>query len=340
MLIINMAKAKVTEAGLNSFPLVPADHMKDSEFKGKWVGIGYKFNKITKVNDGENSFDVDFFYYPIWKDETLVGKEKGTKVTLDELKWEPKIKFKNELTFAVTSESYWISDPSTGTIEGSVRIIGTFFEHLEMEHFPLDVQDLRIWLDSFYHHGNLRFYQREDRANIFAGTRFPLSEWSFEDHSGELRTSTVASGFTYYTFVIKCLIRRRHEYYVQNTFFTSLMILVMAAGTFNFSNTDVASRLNFLVTLALTIVAFKYLMTQQLPKVPYSTYMDIFLYLVFALLSAMAVDSMIIGRLSDPNAATSLNDISFYIYIGLVVILFVVAGVVVLRRKSLQNLNK
>ncbi len=77
----------------------------------------------------------------------------------------------------------------------------------------------------------------------------------------------MASGNTYYNYIVNCPLRRRHEFYTQNTIITNAMLIVMGAGSFWFDITTIDNRLNFIVTLALTAVAFKFLMTDRLPRV-------------------------------------------------------------------------
>lgn len=108
---------RITEQGLNEFELIQDVDRNDPKFTGRWIGMSYKILKIIAVDDANYSFDIDFFVYPTWQEPKLIGTEKGKKFALSELPWEPKLKFKNDLDCQTVSESYWVSDPATGTID-------------------------------------------------------------------------------------------------------------------------------------------------------------------------------------------------------------------------------
>jgi len=329
---------RIVEQDLNTFELVDPNDRQDTTFKGKWVGIAYKMVKIQHVDDATYTFDADFFLYMTWDDPKLVGVEKGKKYAKDDLPWEPKLSFKNDINFDIVSESFWVQNSEKGTVDSSMRIRGTFFEHLELENFPCDRQNLRLFVNTFYHKDNCRFYQRDDRPNSFAANRFPMSEWEFEEDSVELRWNKVASGNTYYNYIINCPLRRRHEFYTQNTIITNAMLLTMGAGSFWFDISSIDNRLNYIVTLALTAVAFKFLMTDRLPRVPYSTLLDKYLYLIFLQLTLLTIALVIIGVVPDMNLKVQLNLIFFLIYIGTGFVEVVGAMIVVgFREKILKD---
>merc|ERR1711933_88038 len=66
-------------------------------------------------------------------------------------------------------------------------------------------------------------------------------------------------------------------------------------AAFPIAITDVADRLSISVTLMLTAVAFKYVITEQLPKVNYLTVMDYYLLEGFIMLTLLIAENAFVG---------------------------------------------
>ena len=67
---------------------------------------------------------------------------------------------------------------------------------------------------------------------------------------------------------------RKPGYYLWNVFLPTLLLSLMALSVFVVSSGDTSDRLGVILTLVLTSVAFKFVVAQSLPKIPYNTVLD------------------------------------------------------------------
>ena len=69
----------------------------------------------------------------------------------------------------------------------------------------------------------------------------------------------------------------------------------MSWSTFGISAGDIGDRLSYAVTMALTIVAFQFIISERLPQVNYMTLLDKYNLYIFSLVLFVTVESTIVG---------------------------------------------
>lgn len=69
-------------------------------------------------------------------------------------------------------------------------------------------------------------------------------------------------------------IQRQSRFYVQNVVFMMFGLSVLGLLSYAMPTDDIGDRVNTLLTLILTSVAFKFILASSLPKVPYNTMID------------------------------------------------------------------
>jgi len=94
--------------------------------------------------------------------------------------------------------------------------------------------------------------------------------------------------------------RRRSGFYLWRVLLIIVFITVMSWVTFAMDPTDgFANRMNIVVTLFLSIVAFLFAIADNLPKVPYLTFMDKVITLSFIWLFLTAVENFVVYLLHE-----------------------------------------
>ena len=92
-------------------------------------------------------------------------------------------------------------------------------------------------------------------------------------------------------FVVEIPIERIPEYYVKNVMAVMCAITVLSFSAFGIVSDDLASRLSVVLTLLLTAVAFKIVIADSLPKVGYSTVMDVYVNALFVFMVLVAIQN-------------------------------------------------
>lgn|ERR1712217_227153 len=78
---------------------------------------------------------------------------------------------------------------------------------------------------------------------------------------------------------------------------------------------NLGDRSSVTLTLLLTAVAYKYVIADQLPKIPYNTKLDLHLNMCFALLLVITVENGLVAFFTDADMQAAV-DRYFYVVIG------------------------
>ena len=216
---------------------------------------------------------------------------------------------------------------------GGVRLLGmgrqfaaTLRTH-DLRAFPFDTQQLQIQVrsSSFYlvHHtaADRAATSIKDELNVLAEWKARSPHYWFTLHN---HRKPVA--------VMSLEMKRRAANYVKNIICMTSLILISSLCTFATGVDDWENRSGILFTLLLTMVAFKLLAADMLPRVPYDTFLDKVMLSEFAVLLAMTFVSALLVRHGDEDDDT----IYFWICVAVLSVFHLVMGVwarVLARRK-------
>jgi len=90
-------------------------------------------------------------------------------------------------------------------------------------------------------------------------------------------------------YTIGIIVKRDYLNALWNIVFCSFVIQVLCFLAWGFPPTDLGERNKVVLTLMLTIVAFKYMVQDRLPAVPYTTLMDKYILACFAFLGTLGM---------------------------------------------------
>lgn len=168
--------------------------------------------------------------------------------------------------------------------QGTSVISFTGFEIFEVHDFPFDRQIITLDLFEFVWREDKNSDVYHEAMKIVSFTMETISmlpEW--DTYPAILEPCDVmrpGSGPTYGTkFVVKLRLQRKEKYYVTHIFLVSLLILVASLLPLSFEpgEVHVGDRLGIHSGGLLTLVAFKYGVSHDLPSVPYATFISTFL---------------------------------------------------------------
>jgi len=180
----------------------------------------------------------------------------------------------------------------------------TLAEELELQSFPFDCQDLSCVIhERTADESPPCIFLPELRKENFASVdpRYSvIDEWDLETAMIEFgSTEADISQKVYPMIVIRLKMKRRWKVYLWNVCFMMVCICSMALTAFSISPiADDGDRLNLLITLVLTAVAFNFVVLDDLPRVPYLTFMDKYILSGYTFLTAIMVESGFIIRVA------------------------------------------
>jgi len=180
------------------------------------------------------------------------------------------------------------------------------FEIFEMRDFPFDRQLIHLELLEFVWKttkdaDDYDFSMKLVRLKLVTESFMP--NWKPFPAIVTAENDTVVSEEARLSFAsrfqVQLKIERRHLFHVIQTFGVTTLITVVAACPLALPTDLVAQRISAYAIGILTLVKYKYTITHQLPQVSYMTFADFYLLGQIFTILALAVESLIIYRLSD-----------------------------------------
>ena len=167
----------------------------------------------------------------------------------------------------------------------AVRFEGVFMEPMELQRFPFDTQDLTTSLAINCRTTGMtpvRFVLDHEAQNAYRHSidirHFPLhNEWELGPHVHAELGLTGSVGRQFPALDFSLLIRRKPLYYLLNVVYPMATFAFMANFQIALPRYETADRFSVCFSLLLTVVAFKFSISQMLPAVSYLTVMDTFL---------------------------------------------------------------
>mmetsp|Transcript_19627 Transcript_19627/g.49327 ORF Transcript_19627/g.49327 Transcript_19627/m.49327 type:complete len:622 (-) Transcript_19627:327-2192(-) len=158
--------------------------------------------------------------------------------------------------------------------------------------------------DSVRNNTNIKRYklvQLRHRPSIFKGRSRMSESWILRSHFLECYPlswlASMPSGAKYSRFHLVLQMECVPTFYVLNVHFILFCLVALAFSTFLVSPDDVGTRMQVLLTLVLSLAAYKVSLNSWMPIKPYVTRLDVYVLLAFAITSAMGADVMLVGGL-------------------------------------------
>jgi len=292
--------------------------------------------QIGDVDTVACTFATTFFLTATWVEPTL------DYATLEALKpeeqsstiraaFDPRIQFMNATGLPEIEEGptfklvkWRRGHDNAPAVTLTMRVTGTFREQFELGWFPFDTQPLNLIVTSKHRANVFSLYGEQEasrvRTEYMVLPEFLMSPVQFCVARTGGHTDLVS--LSYPLLYMGVVAKRRHGYYSWNVFLPTLLLTAMAISTFAVPATDVADRLSVILTLVLTAVAFKFVVSQSLPNIPYNTFLDWYVLISFLLLMLIVIDVSVVGFLIPhaPDAADTIDRAVLYTSAGVLVV--------------------
>jgi len=198
--------------------------------------------------------------------------------------------------------------------QGTTVLSFAGFEMFEVNEFPFDRQVINLDLFEFVWRSDKdsdQYFEAMKVVSFTTETISMLPEWdTYPAVIEPLNIKKPGSGPSYGTrFTVKLRLQRREKYYITQIFMVtylilsaSLLPLALAPG-----DTFVGDRLSLHSSGLLTLVAFKYSVSNELPTVPYTTCTSTWLTLQIATLVSCCCETIFAYKITEVIEADVLN---------------------------------
>ena len=306
------------------------------------VGMAFFVNELNDINAVRDDYGFTGYVRTTWCDPRLAF-DKAEAGTLE------RVSFGNAAD--QLSETVWVPSgfpvARVGSLEVSERILtihhdGTTQMDLhvslrvaadfDLRRFPFDRQRLELPVESFVWSQSDLIFVPEPGATDFKRD-FSIPEWRIE-RVGERVESAIAlrSHEPFSRIVLEIDIARKSGFYLWKILLPLVVIVALSWSIFWMSDERAAVRSRITSTGVLTIVAYQFVIAEDLPRVAYLTLLDKIMILSFMLLAVAVLQSIIqsMYQSEDMPRAVRIDRVSRVVfpaaYLVLIVLLSVTAG--------------
>ena len=307
--------------------------------------MGLYIEEIPTINEIDNTFTVEGILDLVWCDPRLKYVDQGQgayELFLEEdaqeklnTIWWPDVTFANEVSARdIANEELVIHE--NGTVEYKEKFTVELEARYDLYKFPFDKQTLEIEIESFAWDERFLQLHIEDRFVGFSD-EFQIPEWRTDDVSTRIGgIMEIGDRNPFSEFLMTIHVTRQFGFYIWKVLFPLIILVIMCFAVFWMDDEGLSSRLGVGFTGVLTVVAYQFIATGSLPKVPYITLMDSYIAFSFVIMVVTIFQSIVVsGYNKDDKKETALriDKISRYIFplvyiigIGVLTILFMLRG--------------
>lgn len=263
------------------------------------VNIALILTDLTEVNGAAQSFLADVFMVATWNDPNLAGAEGKRTLDLDDV-WHPTLLIMNRRSVTESLPTEVVVQPDGGVMYLQ-RFTGQFSAPMNLHEFPRDRQEFFVQVVAPSVGGAEVTLVPDESIVAHRAVDLSISDWKIGNAELTVDEYQVAPGAPSHPGVkLSFPASRRVTYYVIQVFIPLVAIVMMAYAVFWISPTVVPTRVGVVVTTMLTLIAYRFMLANHVPRLPYLTRLDWFMLgatvLVICTLFTMAGTSYLVSR--------------------------------------------
>ena len=254
---------------------------------------------VDEINSADQNFTANLFVAVSWKDPRLKHSLSG--IVLEDLEdiWHPQLLFVNQ-------QKIWPTFPETarisrdGRVEYRQRVWGPFSQPLEVFDFPFDIQDFEIRIASANYSPDEIEFARNPEIDSGLAAKFSLPDWeilNWKLNFDPYRPTGSADEVASFALIFKA--ERYVSHYVLKIILPLVMIVSMSWIVFWVNPQQAGTQIGVATTSMLTLIAYRFMVGEMMPPVPYLTRMDYFILGSTILVFAALVQAVLTSKMSD-----------------------------------------
>jgi len=271
------------------------------------ISVAIWITDISKIDSIAQTFSASVVLFLRWRDTQLAHSEPRVKqYALTEV-WHPDWVIVNEAGASARALPERVNVTSDGTVMYHQRLVGTFAQVLDLRHFPFDRDTFRIHIVvAGYSPDEITFVP--DESAIAVGLRgaagiapeISLQDWRVVSNATRVLPYHSAPGVEIAGYAFEFTAVRNAWHFIIKVIIPLLLIVMMSWAVFWIEPTDNGPQISVAVTAMLTLIAYRFALDLEVPKLPYATRLDAFVltstFLVFLSLIEVLVTTKLAAR--------------------------------------------
>ncbi len=259
------------------------------------VNVGIIVLDIDTIDGANQSFVANFAVTAQWNDPRLASDKDTMRIMDLDKVWSPTLQILNQQKLFKTFQDKAEVSPD-GTVIHRQRFWGTLSYPMNLKDFPFDSHDLEIKIVSVGNNANdIEFSIADERtgmAEVLTVTDWEVLGW--ETYTDELDLGDTLPIIPSVVFEFQA--KRLVNFYIIKVLIPLILIVFMSLIVLFIDPAQMGPRFSIAITAILTLIAYRFLLGNLLPKISYLTYMDYFLFGSMFLVFSVLVETSITAR--------------------------------------------
>ena len=184
----------------------------------------------------------------------------------------------------------WIEIFSDGTVQSRVRDTKIFKGYFNFKNFPFDKQNLSFEIWSEFPSSMVRIIAEEPvmseyKENLYSfnveNEGISIPGWDLVGMNYENYTVSENDGFEYSGLVVNLEVERQSAYYLFKIILPIIFILAISWSVFWVRGSQLEAKVNITIVCLLSLIAYNFIIDEDLPKLSYLTFLDFFILLSY-----------------------------------------------------------
>lgn len=276
------------------------------------ISVGMWVVDISSIDSAQQTFTAEIAVVLRWKDPRLAHTGNGVVRYPREQIWHPRVGIVNETNSVSRKMPDSVEVEPDGTVTYRQLYVGAFTRPLRLQSFPFDRQTFRVQLVAVRYQSNEVMFV-PDQVWIRDGLKeaggispsVTLPDWTIEKWEVKPLVYALAPRHQYSSYAFEFTASRNVQYYILKVILPLVLIVMMSWAGFWIDPVNANSQISVAVTSMLTLIAYRYAVDTQVPRLPYMTRIDLF-FLVSTLLVFFSLIEVLVTTILDNNQQTKL----------------------------------
>ena len=289
-------------------PLPPAPARPDASSGPTRVAVTAWFADIQRIESAAQAFSVNMVLLMRWRDPALANGSSDTRsFALSDI-WAPRWLAANSAGSLEKSLPEIASVTGDGSAVYRQRLLGSFTQAMDLRRFPFDSETFRINLViPGYRPEDLELVADPDTvkaglAKAVGCTKdLTLQDWDITALGATPKPYVIVPGTQIAGYEITFTAARKANHYLLKVILPLVLIVIMSWAVFWIDPSLASTQISVAVTSMLTLIAYRFAVGAEIPKLPYLTLLDSFILLSSVLVFFSLIEVMVITRLALNN---------------------------------------
>jgi hypothetical protein len=235
---------------------------------------------IDEISGEKQSFTVNVFVRLRWKDERLAHIGKSAEIIPLTDVWEGYLLVVGQQALFRRAMPEDVDVEPDGTVIYRQQWSGPLSQPLSLANFPLDKQDFNIhFVATGYRANEIEFVPdvipgAEDLVGGGLAKELSLPDWKVLSVKPEARPFKLEKGLEVPGFALTFVAKRHFAYYLWNIMLPMWLIVMMSWAPFWVDPHRAEVQMGVASSSVLTLIAYRFVIANLLPKLPYLTRID------------------------------------------------------------------